>query len=215
MSKLESPRGDARRDQDAPRGDEGLDDWFERRLEARGIRPRTRRHAHVPLARILAVVALVAALSGCWWALHAGGGETEAAAPTGQKARGGGGNGNGNSAGGGGDGGGGQKAATPKPVDWRTVQVDVLNGYGGANAAADTAATLEADGWQVGDTLDAGRETTQTIVVFAPGKRRQAVAVARRLRLGDPQPIASAEGVPADATTGVAVLLGPDLLPSA
>ena len=43
---------------DPPRGDEGLDDWSRRRLEAQGMANR----AGYPTARILAVLGLVVAL---------------------------------------------------------------------------------------------------------------------------------------------------------
>src|SRR6266487_4821676 len=44
---------------DPPRGDEGLDDWFARRLEAQGI---VANRAGFPTARIMAVVGLGAAI---------------------------------------------------------------------------------------------------------------------------------------------------------
>ena len=53
---------------DPPRGDEGLDDWFARRLEAQGIKAGGRAS---PIARILAVVALVGALAVFGWVLTA------------------------------------------------------------------------------------------------------------------------------------------------
>ena len=48
-------------------GDEGLDDWFARRLEAQGIRARRPR---IPAARIGAVVALAAAIFIFGWVLQ-------------------------------------------------------------------------------------------------------------------------------------------------
>jgi hypothetical protein len=93
------------------------------------------------------------------------------------------------------------------------VRVDVLNGFGGAGAASETAQRLRAAGWQVGSTGDAGTGATRTTVVFAPGKRTQALVVARRLQLGTPRPISGVPGVPPGSTSGVAILLGPDLVP--
>jgi hypothetical protein len=52
-------------------------------------------------------------------------------------------------------------------------------------------------------------------VVYLPGHRKEAAIVARKLGLGTPIPIAQATGVPADATKGVAVVLGPDQLNNA
>ncbi len=184
-----------------PRGDEGLDDWFERRLQAQGIkRPRPR----IPVARVLSVLALAASLGALAWAIDsAGGDDTETAAPTQPRRNAGG--GGGNAAAGKGD-----KDAGARPLRWNRVRVDVLNGYGGANAAGEAASDLRAAGWRIGRTADAGTETTQTTVVFAPGRARAARVVARRLGLGSPQPAAGLPGVPAGAVRGVAILLGPD-----
>ena len=177
-----------------------LEEWFARRLEAQGIPVGPRR---TPTSRVLAVGGLVIALLGLLWALSgAGSTSPKQAAPAGQP-----------------------PVSTPPPtsnpptsqppkaVSWRNVQVDVLNGYGGSGAAGSVAEQLTAAGWKVASTGDAGSEATKTIVIFAPGFRRQARAVSHKLGTGAPVPIASAAGVPANATAGVAILLGPDLLP--
>ena len=107
-------------------------------------------------------------------------------------------------------GGGGGNAKHSK-VAWNTVTVDVLNGFGGSGAAASNAAVLRAAGWTVGTTGNASG-ITKTEVVYLPGHQSQAKAVSKKLGLGQPVPIAQATGVPTDATTGVAVVLGSDQL---
>ena len=94
---------------------------------------------------------------------------------------------------------------------WNTVTVDVLNGFGGNGAAASNAAVLRAAGWTVGTTGNASG-ITKTEVVYLPGHQAQAKAVSKKLGLGQPVPIAQATGVPTDATSGVAVVLGSDQL---
>src|SRR4051794_38631697 len=214
MSELQSPgtsreaRGEARasaRTRRPPRVDERLDDWLARRLEARGIRPRRRRR--LPMARMLAVVGLLAAMGGVGWAVTSstsqstpaatGKGTTTAHKRSAAHSR------RANRAGSSG-------ARKPVPISWRSVTVDVLNGYGVGGAASHAAAALKATGWKVGEVGDAGRDTARTLVVYAPGDRRKARVVARRLHLGAPKPIAAAPGVPEGATSGVAVVLGAD-----
>ena len=182
-----------------------LDTWFARRLQAQGIPVGG---GGPPLARILAVVALVIALGGLWWALSsarssdqqapppATAGPTQPTAPKGRDTGEEGGKNTGNNA-----------------ISWRKVTVDVLNGFGGQGAATTASNALEAAGWKLGTIGDAGRDAAATYVVFAPGFRAQAKAVAKKLGLGNPVPIASAPGVPQDATAGVAIVLGPDGLP--
>jgi hypothetical protein len=53
---------------------------------------------------------------------------------------------------------------------------------------------------------------TSTEIVYLPGHRKAARIVSKRLGLGPPVAIADATGVPADATKGVAIVLGPDEL---
>ena len=64
---------------DPPRGDEGLDDWLARRLEAQGI---VANRPGFPTARILAVVGLVAALGALFWVISSAGGGSSSTAPT-------------------------------------------------------------------------------------------------------------------------------------
>jgi len=108
---------------------------------------------------------------------------------------------------------GGSKKNKPKAPAWNTITVDVLNGSGISGAAAAASTTLSGAGWHTGVTGDAGTETTTTTVVYAPGHKTEAQVVADKLGLPAPVPIASAAGVPSTATTGVAVVLGPDGLP--
>jgi hypothetical protein len=181
-------------------GEEHLDDWFARRLQSQGIPSRL---GGTPTSRMLAVGGLVLALLAFLWALSSVGSHSSSsssAPPTTQAttpappANGGGG------------------AAKQKgPLTWKTVTVDVLNGYGGQGAAASAATQLSQKGWTVGVTGNASG-ITATEVVYLPGHRKAARIVAKRLGLGPPVAIADATGVPADATKGVAIVLGPDEL---
>ena len=182
-------------------GEEHLDDWFARRLQSQGIPSRL---GAPSTARILAVVGLAFAVLAFLWALSSvGPSPTTTPAttssvttpPTTNTNGGGGGGGN----------------AKHNTVAWNTVTVDVLNGFGGSGAAASNAAVLRAAGWTVGTTGNASG-ITKTEVVYLPGHESQAKAVSKKLGLGQPVPIAQATGVPTDATTGVAVVLGADQL---
>jgi hypothetical protein len=97
---------------------------------------------------------------------------------------------------------------------WKQIPLTVLNGFGGANAAATAQSQLRAAGWHVVSVADASHETQSTIVVYVPGKLSQAKVVARRLGLPPPVPIANAPGVLSTQTDGVAIVLGPNLLPN-
>ena len=187
-------------------GEEHLDDWFARRLQSQGIPSRL---GAPSTARILAVVGLALALLAFLWALSSVGSShstTPVTTPpvTTSPNNGGGG-------GGGGGGGDGNGSAKHSPVAWNSVTVDVLNGFGGNGAAASNAAVLRAAGWTIGNTSNASG-ITKTEVVYLPGHEAQAKAVSKKLGVGQPVPIAQATGVPADATSGVAVVLGPDQL---
>jgi hypothetical protein len=185
-------------------GEEHLDDWFARRLESQGIPARL---GAPSTARILAVAGLALALLAFLWALSSVGSShsttsvTTLPATTAP-------NNAGNNGGGGGGGNGGAKHGT---VAWNAVTVDVLNGFGGSGAAASNAAVLRAAGWTVGTTGNASG-ITKTEVVYLPGHEAQAKAVSKKLGLGQPVPIAQATGVPSDATSGVAIVLGSDQL---
>jgi hypothetical protein len=98
-------------------------------------------------------------------------------------------------------------------VSWRSVTVDVLNGFGGAGAAGTAADSLRAQGWKVGATGNA-TGITQTEVVYLPGHKAEAEAVSHKLGLGAPVKIGDATGVVPSSTTGVAIVLGPDGLPT-
>jgi hypothetical protein len=174
--------------------DEGLDAWFARRLEARGIRPRRRRSFRVPVTRLLALAALFAAIGGVGWAVTSTQHSTSAT-PAGKHR------------------GGHARRRGAGPISWRAVRVDVLNGYGGGGAATRAAQALRAKGWKVGKVGNAGSQAQRTLVIFARGHWLQARAVARELKLGPPRPIAAAHGVPPNATRGVAILLGTQGLP--
>jgi hypothetical protein len=187
-------------------GEEHLDDWFARRLQSQGIPSRL---GAPSTARILAVVGLALALLAFLWALSSVGSShstTPVTTPPVTTSPN-----NGEGGGGGGGGGGGNGSAKHSPVAWNTVTVDVLNGFGGNGAAASNAAVLRAAGWTIGNTSNASG-ITKTEVVYLPGHEAQAKAVSKKLGVGQPVPIAQATGVPADATSGVAIVLGPDQL---
>jgi hypothetical protein len=188
---------------DPPRGDEGLDDWFARRLESQGISAGRRR---IPIARVLAVAALVATLAALGWILNgasSGSSSTTTTPPKSQPTP---------PAGGTGTTGTGTKK-TKKPL-WQRTPLTVLNGFGGANAAGNAKSQLAKAGWNVVGIGDAGTATTQTIVVYVQGKLAVARIVAKRLGLPAPVPIAQALGVVPTQTDNVAVVLGPNLLPN-
>jgi hypothetical protein len=191
---------------DPPRGDEGLDDWFARRLEAQGIRAR---RARLPVARIGAVLALIAALFIFGWVLQSASGGSSTTTPTPPTHK--------NPATNQGTtppGGTGQVPAKHTKPAWKKIPLTVLNGFGGANAAATAQSQLKAAGWHVVSIADASPETSSTIVVYVPGKLSQAKIVAHRLGLPAPVPIAQAAGVLPTQTDGVAIVLGSNLLPN-
>jgi len=187
-------------------GEEHLDDWFARRLQSQGIPSRL---GAPSTARILAVVGLALALLAFLWALSSVGSShstsTVTTPPVTTSPN------NAGNNGGGGGGGGGNGSAKHGTVAWNTVTVDVLNGFGGNGAAASNAAVLRAAGWTVGTTNNASG-IGKTEVVYLPGHEAQAKAVSKKLGLGQPVPIAQATGVPSNATSGVAIVLGPDQL---
>jgi hypothetical protein len=188
-------------------GEEHLDDWFARRLQSQGIPSRL---GAPSTARILAVVGLALALLAFLWALSSVGSSHSTSSVTTTPPVTTSPNNAGNNGGGGG-GGGGNGSAKHGTVAWNTVTVDVLNGFGGNGAAASNAAVLRAAGWTVGTTNNANG-ISKTEVVYLPGHQAQAKAVSKKLGLGQPVPIAQATGVPSNATSGVAIVLGPDQL---
>jgi hypothetical protein len=194
---------------DPPRSDEGLDDWFARRLEAKGInagRPR------LPVARVLAVAALAVAVGLLLWVLtgignsgsstattHTGGGGSTATPPP-------------PSSGGSSTG----KKTKPPAIPWKTVPLTIFNGY---SATVPAAATAESQIKNLGGTVvnitnTSPQTTTATYVAYPPGKLAAARAVAQRFHLGKPVPVAEAAGVPTSLST-VAIVLGPQGIPTA
>jgi len=99
-------------------------------------------------------------------------------------------------------------------AQWKQIPLTVLNGFGGANAAATAQTQLRQAGWHVVSIGDASHDTQSTIVVYVPGKLSQARVVASRLGLPPPVPIAQAAGVLSTQTDGVAIVLGSNLLPN-
>jgi hypothetical protein len=182
---------------DPPRGDEALDDWFERRLEAQGILVPRR---GLPVARIMAVSALVAAVVSFWWAAGAiltrddSGPAATVAAQGGKPGTNG-------------------RGGKGKRITWRDVRLSVLNGYGKPGAASTVQRQLRSSGWTIGTVGNAGTSTPRTVVVFTSGFKRQARLAARKLQLGAPVPAAKAPNVP-DSVAGVALVLGANGLPA-
>jgi LytR cell envelope-related transcriptional attenuator len=185
-------------------GEEHLDDWFARRLQSQGIPSRL---GGPSMPRALAVLGLLLALGAFLWALSSVGAHTSSSPSTTPTTN----PGTTGSQTGGGTGG---KQHTSGRVTWKNVTVDVLNGFGGNGAAASAASELRAKGWTVGTTGNA-TGIAKTEVVYLPGHRAQARAVARKLGLRPAIPIAQASGVAASATSGVAIVLGSDQLSNA
>jgi hypothetical protein len=99
-------------------------------------------------------------------------------------------------------------ASTPA---WKKITIDVLNGYGGTNAAGTAVSTLRTTGFTVGSYGNAGTtKRTNTVVVFTAGHRADAKVIAKKLGLGV-IPLVLATGVPQTAVKdGVAIVLGPN-----
>lgn len=190
---------------DPPRGDEGLDDWFARRLEAQGISAGRRR---IPVARVLALAALVGTLAVFGWILNSASSGSSASTTTPPKTH------STPSTGGTGTTGSATTKKKGKKPLWQRTPLTVLNGFGGANAAGTAKAQLQRGGWNVVGIGDAGTSTTQTIVVYVQGKLAIARVVAKRLGLPAPVPITQAPGVVPTQTDSVAVVLGQNLLPN-
>lgn len=190
---------------DPPRGDEGLDDWFARRLEAQGI---SANRPGFPTARILAVLGLVVALGALFWVISsAGGGGSAGVTPTTSQP-------SGTSTPTASTGGKTGKQVGAK-IDWRTIPLTVLNGYGATGAAGAAQQQLTSQGWKVVAASNAATSSvTQTVVVYAPGKLAAAKVVAKRLHLPAPVALADVTGVGTPPAGGVAILLGSDGLPA-
>jgi LytR cell envelope-related transcriptional attenuator len=191
---------------DPPRGDEGLDDWFARRLAAQGI---LSRRVGFPISRVVAVAALAVAVGLALWVMSGLGSSSTAAktssAPSGSSAH-----------------------TTPGPstgkkkkhnpaVLWNHVPLTVYNGYSATiPSAGSTQALLKQHGWSVfaiSDTSPQNPALVTSYVVYPAGKLAAAKVVAARLHLKPPVAVASAPGVPSTLTT-VAIVLGSSLLPA-
>ena len=189
---------------DPPRGDEGLDDWFTRRLEAQGI---VANRSGFPTARILAVVGLVAALGALFWVINSAGSGSSTSSPGTHTSTG-----TNPSTTPSSQGGGGKKQ---QKVDWRSIPLTILNGYGATGAAGAAQQQLTQQGWQVVGASNASTSSvTQTVVVYAPHKLGLAKVVAKRLHLPAPVALADATGVAEAPAGGIAILLGSDGLPA-
>ncbi len=194
-----------------PRGDEGLDDWFTRRLEAQGIDAGRHR---IPLARIFSVIGLIVAVGALLWVLNqaanSSSGKDASKTTTTQTTGGNGGKSNTND-------GGGKKNTTPPAVPWNKVKVTVINGNGVSGAAGAAGDTLKNAGWNIVDdtgNTNAGTTVTATEVVYPPGKESYAKTVAAKLGLPAPVAVADVPEVPSDTST-VTIVLGPDNLDNA
>jgi hypothetical protein len=164
--------------------------------------------AGFPTARILAVLGLVAALIALFWVISGTGGSSHNATPTTTSPTG-----TTTPTTTGTQQGGGKKHATK--IDWRTIPLTVLNGYGATGAAGAAQQQLTTQGWKVVAASNASTSSiTQTVVVYAPGKLRDAKVVATRLHLPAPVALADTTGVAAAPAGGVAILLGSDGLPA-
>src|SRR5712691_6413327 len=111
---------------DPPRGDEGLDDWFARRLEAQGI---VANRAGFPTARIMAVVGLGAAVLAVAIVIFGTGGGSSSPTTTPST----------NPPSTGSTDGGSKKGGTA----WKGIKITILNGYGAAGAASTVQSALE------------------------------------------------------------------------
>jgi hypothetical protein len=186
---------------DPPRGDEGLDDWFARRLEAQGI---VASRAGFPTARIMAVGFLLAALVIVGVVLSGvGSSSTTTNPPTTPTTLS-------NPTTGGPTGSTGHH----RRVIWKTIPLTVLNGYGGTGAAGTAETQLKAAGWKVTGAANAGTTSvTTSMVVYVAGKKPLAVIVGRRLHL-PVEPITAVPGLQPASIDGVAIVLGANGLPS-
>lgn len=155
------------------------------------------------MSRLLAVGGLAFALLAFLWALSVVGPHKSSSAGTTSPPPS-------TSTGGNGGTGGGTTFKTGKNA-WKTVSVDVLNGFGGNGAAASAEAALQAKGWQTGATGNA-TGITKTEVVYLPGFKGQARVVAKKMHLMPPLAVAQVPGVSPSSTTGVALVLGPNQL---
>ena len=109
------------------------------------------------------------------------------------------------------DEGDGQKKRSP--IVPANVTVAVLNGTTVPNLAQGVSEQVESHGFDVGtvaNTADQEQQRAESVILFAPGHQREAIAVSRRLSINQRQPIdAASQALAGDAT--VVVIAGADL----
>lgn len=109
--------------------------------------------------------------------------------------------------------GGGEARSTRPPVVPAKVTVAVLNGTTVPNLALRVSSEVEKKGFTVGtvaNSADQEQQRAESVVLFAPGHRREAAAVSHRLGIPQRQPIdPSSQELAGDAT--VVVIAGADL----
>jgi hypothetical protein len=95
-------------------------------------------------------------------------------------------------------------------VDPGTVTVAVLNGTTVQGLAAQVADRVESSGFTIGTIANGSDQNrAESVVLFAPGKEREAAAVSRRLGIAQREPVDPAsQGLAGDAT--VVVVAGSD-----
>lgn len=90
-----------------------------------------------------------------------------------------------------------------------SVTFSVLNGTGVAGRARQVADELEAAGYRRGNVTNASAQKAESVVLFALGARREALAVARRLGITQTEAVdAASQALAGDAT--VVVVVGAD-----
>jgi hypothetical protein len=101
----------------------------------------------------------------------------------------------------------------PRPVVPANVTVAVLNGTTVPNLALGVGEQVEGHGFTLGtvaNSADQEQQRAESVVMFAPGHRNEAIAVSRRLKITQRQPIDPAsQELAGDAT--VVVIAGADL----
>jgi hypothetical protein len=102
---------------------------------------------------------------------------------------------------------------TQAAIDPATVTVAVLNGTAVDGLAADLGDEVKAEGYRLGTvTNGAEQERAESVVLFVDGARREAEGVARRLNIGQREPIdPENQGIAGDAS--VVVVVGADRVP--
>jgi hypothetical protein len=95
-------------------------------------------------------------------------------------------------------------------IDPGTVTVAVLNGTTVQGLAAQLADRVESSGFNIGTIANGSDQTrAESVVLFSPGKEREAAAVSRRLGIAQREPVDPAsQGLAGDAT--VVVVAGSD-----